>query len=70
MPGIAEEWWVQGGWLGAGEWVVDIYSVPSSTSPVYHEAVSIRYQSWVHVETQLDRVCSMLSSSVPDPGIL
>lgn len=31
--------------------------------PVYHEAVGIRYESWVHEETQLGRAAPVLSSS-------
>lgn len=37
--------------------------------PVYHEAVVIRYESWVHMETQLVGANPVLSSSELNPGV-
>lgn len=36
----------------------------------YHKASGIRRESWVHMETQLDRENFVLSSLVPDSGVI
>ena len=54
-----------GGWCGGGSGR-QIQCVPL----IYHKAMGIRWESWVHTETQPGRADPVLSSSAPEPGVI
>lgn len=53
VTGCVGAWQVGEDWrlLGGGGRVCG-----GAPTPVYHQALGIRHESWIHMETQLDRV--------------
>lgn len=62
---VGARWYgrLAGCWGGSGR---SIQCAPHT----YHKANGNRRESWVHMETQLDKADLALSSLVPDPGVI